>query len=182
MKNRQIIETKRLKLRPFEMSDASMVQKYAGDYSVADTTLNVPHPYEDGMAEEWILTHQKGYDEGELINYAITLKPENDIIGAIGLTINKIFNQAELGYWIGKTYWNKGICTEAAIALIDYAFKYHESHKIIATHILRNQASGKVMQKIGMKLEGTFKEHVKKWDKMEDVNAYGILRSNWIEE
>lgn len=179
MKPRQIIETERLKLRPFERADAKTIQKYAGDYSIADTTLNIPHPYIDGMAEEWISSHQEKYEAGELINFAITLKPNNEIIGAIGLSVNKRFNRAELGYWIGKPFWNKGICTEASISLIDYAFKNHDFHKIIANHILRNPASGKVMKKIGMTLEGTFKEHVKKWDKMEDLNSYGILKSEW---
>jgi RimJ/RimL family protein N-acetyltransferase len=179
MKNRILIKTERLILRPFKLSDSKTVQRLAGDYSVADTTLNIPFPYEDGMAEQWISIHQEKFEVGELINYAITLKPQNEIIGAIGLTMTKKFNRAELGYWIGKQYWNKGICTEASIALINYAFKNHNLHKIIATHLIRNSASGKVMAKIGMKLEGTLREHVKKWDKMEDINTYGILKSEW---
>ncbi|MBN2444004.1 MAG: GNAT family N-acetyltransferase [Spirochaetales bacterium] len=179
MKTREILETKRLILRPFTVDDAALVQKFAGDFSVADTTLNIPYPYEDGIAEEWISTHQDKYESGELINYAITLKPQNDIIGAIGLTVTKEFNRAELGYWIGKPYWNQGYCTEASIALIDYAFKNHNLHKITANHFSRNPASGKVMQKTGMKLEGTLREHVKKWDKMEDLIMYGILKSEW---
>lgn len=179
MKLRQTIETERLKLRPFEERDAKTVQKYAGDYTVADTTLNIPYPYKDGMAEEWILSHQEKYESGELITYAITLKPDNEIIGAVGLTINKRFNRAELGYWIGKPFWNRGICTEASISLIEYAFENHGFHKITANHIVRNPASGKVIEKVGMTLEGTFKEHVKKWNKMEDLKCYGILQSEW---
>ncbi len=180
MENRPNIETNRLILRPFDLSDAQMVQKYAGDFSVADTTLNVPHPYQIAIAEEWISIHQEKYEKRELINYAITLKPKDVIIGCIGLGLyNKRFDIYELGYWIGKPFWNKGICTEAAKALIKYGFEKHKIHKIIATHILRNPASGKVMKKAGMKLEGTFKEQVKKWDVWEDIISYGIIRSEW---
>lgn len=173
------VETQRLTLRPFELSDAKTVQELAGDLSVSDTTLNIPHPYKDGMAEEWISTHKPRFESGEEIVYAIVLKSSNALIGAIGLTIDKRFNRSELGYWIGKNFWHKGYCTEASKALIEHAFIHFNFHKIIATHITRNPASGRVMQKIGMKLEGTLKEHVIKWDRYEDINTYGILKSAW---
>jgi len=179
MKKRKNIETSRLILRPFELSDTQNIQKMAGDYAIADTTLNVPYPYKNGMAEEWISTHQSKFEAGEQIIYAITLKSNHNLIGAIGLTVNKRFNRAELGYWVGKKYWNNGYCTEASKAIIEFAFINFNYHKIEATHIKRNPASGKVMNKIGMTLEGTFKEHVIKWDKYEDVKSYGILKSEW---
>ena len=67
------IETKRLTLRPFTLADAKEVQRLAGDWEVASTTLEIiPHPYEDGMAEEWIKTHQDDYAKGEKVTLAIT--------------------------------------------------------------------------------------------------------------
>ena len=140
------LETKRILLRSFELSDGPRVKKLAGDKSIADTTLNVPHPYKDEMAEE--------------INCAIILKPIQELIGAIGLTIDKRFNRAELGYWVGKEYWNQGYCTEASKIILKYGFYELSLHRIIATHIIRNPASGKVMEKIGMKKEGILREHV----------------------
>ena len=160
------IETERLRLRPFNLEDSKEVQRLAGDIEIAKTTLNIPHPYEDGMAEDWISRHAEAYGKGISLTLAITDKEEKYLIGAIGLIINKEHNRAELGYWIGKPYWNKGYCTEAAKAL----------NKICATHLKRNPASGKVMQKIGMEQEGVFKEHVKKWGKYEDLVYYGMVR------
>ena len=173
------IETERLLLRPFELSDGSRVKELAGDRAIADTTLNIPHPYKDGMAEEWISSHQPKFETGESVDYAIILKATQKLIGAIGLIINKGFNRAELGYWVAKEHWNQGYCTEAAESMLEYGFYKLDLHKITATHITRNPASGKVMEKIGMKREGIFRQHVIKWDKYEDTISYGILRKEW---
>ena len=89
MKKREKIETERLILRPFELSDAKIVQQKAGDKAVSENTLNIPHPYPDGAAEEWISTHQPKLEAGELINYAITLKKTGEIIGCVNLVITK---------------------------------------------------------------------------------------------
>ena len=84
-------------------------------------------------------------------------------------------NMGELGYWVGPAYWNKGIATEAARAMIDYGFKIKKFHKINATHYLYNPASGRVMEKAGMEKEGVRKSHVWKIDRFVDVAIYGIV-------
>lgn len=178
-KERPKIETERLLLRPFELSDGPRVRELAGDKAIADTTLNIPHPYEDGIAEEWISTHQSKFEAGELVNCAIVVKSEQKLIGAMGLAIDTRFNRAEIGYWVAKEYWNQGYCTEAAEAMLEYGFHKLDLHKITGTHITRNPASGTVMEKIGMRKEGILREHVIKWDKHEDVVKYGILRKEW---
>ena len=65
MKEIPTLETERLVLRPFGLHDAADVQRLAGDRAIADTTLNIPHPYEDGMAEEWIFKHQDAFDKDQ---------------------------------------------------------------------------------------------------------------------
>jgi RimJ/RimL family protein N-acetyltransferase len=180
MKERPTIETKRLVLRPFELSDAKDVQLLAGDRAIADTTLNIPHPYEDDMAEEWISTHQPKFETGELSNFAIVLRSSGKLIGAIGLRIVPRFERAELGYWIGKPFWKNGYCTEAAHAVLQYGFAVLKLNRIHASHFTRNPASGRVMQKIGMVHEGRARQHAKRWDMFEDLEFYGILREHWI--
>jgi ribosomal-protein-alanine N-acetyltransferase len=173
------LETERLILRPFDLSDGSRVQMLAGDEAIASTTLNIPHPYEDGMAEEWIRTHPEGYEKGEFINFAIVLKAGQELIGAIGLTLRQKHVHAEIGYWIGKPYWNQGYCTEAAREVIRYGFETLNLHRIHAMHLSRNPASGKVMSKSRMSHEGTRHEHIFKWDVFENVELYGLLRSEY---
>jgi ribosomal-protein-alanine N-acetyltransferase len=174
-----VLETQRLLLRPFELSDAKDVQRLAGDWAIADTTLAIPHPYEDGMAEAWISTHRPKFEAGELANFAITLREGRELVGAIGLTIRPGFDRAELGYWIGKPYWGRGYCTEAGQAVVEFGFAALDLNRIHAGHFARNPASGRVMQKLGMILEGTLRQHDKVHDQYEDLVIYGLLRSEW---
>ena len=179
MKLRPTLRTDRLVLRPFALSDASEVQRLAGDEAVASTTSNVPHPYEDGMAEAWIGTHQGRFEKGELVNFAITLAGDGSLVGAIGLIIRADNDRAALGYWIGKPYWNSGYCTEAARAVLRYGFEELGLHRIHASHLARNPASGRVMEKLGMTREGLLRQHVKKRGVFEDNVEYGILKSEY---
>ena len=171
--------TERMILRPFALSDAAEVQRLAGDVAIASTTLNMPHPYEDGMAETWITRSAEKIAAGTLVNFAITRKTDNRLVGCISLmNIEPSHCHAELGYWIGKPYWNHGYCTEAVRAVIRYGFDGLGLNRIHASHFGRNPASGRVMQKAGMIHEGRQRQHVKKWDAFEDLETYGVLRSD----
>lgn len=172
------IETERLKLRPFSLLDADRVQLLAGSTEVAKTTQNVPHPYKDGMAEQWISGHLKEFVHGEGVTFAIERKEDGLLIGAIGLTGIKKHNRADLGYWIGSEYWGSGYCTEAARATIDYGLKESGYHKIQANHMKCNPASGRVMEKCGMKHEGTFIDHVLKDGHHFTIEYYAITGAN----
>lgn len=179
MKDYPRLTTRRLLLRGFDPSDAARVERLAGDFAVADTTLEIPHPYLPGMAIEWFATHQPKFEAGEMIALAITGRESGELIGAVGLSIRQRFDRAELGYWIGKPYWGRGYCTEAAQAVVAYGFTQLGLNRIFAVHFRRNPASGRVMQKLGMKQEGLFRQHIKKWDRYEDEVIYGILKSEW---
>lgn len=173
------LTTLRLLLRPFSVGDAKSVQRLAGDFAVADTTLVIPHPYQDGMAEEWISTHRPGFEAGELAVFAAVLRETGELVGAVGLSITRRYDRAEIGYWIGRPYWGRGYCTEAATAVMAFGFTNYRLNRVYATHFVRNPASGRVMQKLGMTREGTLRQHAKRWDRFEDFVVYGILRSEW---
>ena len=170
------LTTARLLLRPFEISDASSVQELAGDPLIYQMTLNIPHPYLDGKAEKWIATHASIFYEKKGVVLAITRADDQTLIGAIGMNATPEHNRAEMGYWIGVPYWGNGYCSEAAIALIDYGFETLDYHKISAHHIVSNPASGRVMEKAGMKFEGECAGHVRKDGEYHSVRLYGLLR------
>ncbi|MDY7109802.1 MAG: GNAT family N-acetyltransferase [Planctomycetota bacterium] len=173
------IETDRLILRPFTVDDAPDVQRLAGDRAVADTTLLIPHPYPDGLAEDWITTHRPVFQAGEGAVFAITRRDDGALVGAIGLSITPAHQRAEMGYWVGRPYWNQGYATEAAAAALDYGFHTLRLNRVHAHHFARNPASGRVLEKIGMKAEGVAPQHVKKKDRFEDLALYGLCRDEY---
>lgn len=178
------IETERLHLRLLRPEDAPVVQRLAGAYEIAKTVINIPHPYEDGVAELWIDSTYDAWTRGRSLHLAVTLKEEDEegrrpLIGAIGLEFNHQSRFAELGYWLGVPYWNKGYTTEAARALVAYGFETLRLNRIQARHMTNNPASGRVMQKIGMTYEGTHRQAAFRFGEYHDLAMYSILRSEY---
>lgn len=172
------LETERLVLRAFTLSDASRVQLLAGDELIAATTALIPHPYPDGEAERWISTHPIAFKEGLSVAFAVAQRRDNLLIGAMGLELHPKHQRAEVGYWIGREYWGSGYATEALKAVLAYAFS-RGVHRVWAEHFSHNPASGRVMQKAGMRHEGTLRHHMVKGDQPVDCEVYGILDSEW---
>ena len=173
------LTTPRLLLRPFAQADAPRVQELASEFAIADTTCNIPHPYPDGAAEQWINTHAERWAQRQALTLAITRRAEGDLLGAISLHFNDHFDRAEMGYWLGQPYWKQGYTSEAAQALVAYGFEQLGLQRIFAYHFVRNPASGRVMRKAGMSYEGTLRGHTKKWDRYEDLSVRGILRGDY---
>src|SRR5690606_29767801 len=117
-----VLRTDRLRLRPFTPADAPGVQRLAGDPEVSATALDLPHPFEDGMAEAWIRAHPEQFATGTLAAFAIESSEGAELYGAVGLMIEPTHRRVELGYWLGTAYWGRGYATEAAGAVIRYGF------------------------------------------------------------
>lgn len=173
------ITTERLILRPFTLADAADVQRLAGGRAVADRTQATPHPYEDGMAENWIAAHEQQFQQGIGCIFAIVRKADGVLVASVSfISIEPKCSRAELGYWLGKPYWNQGYATEAAGALIKFGFEVLNLNRIFGEHLSRNPASGRVMAKIGMQHEGTLCKHATKWGVFEDVEVWGLLATD----
>ena len=173
-----VLRTPRLLLRPFQLADAADVQRLAGDPAVSDTALDLPYPFEDGMAEAWIQAHAEQFAAGTLAVFAVLSADGGELYGAAGLMIEPSHRRAELGYWIGAAHWGRGYATEAAGAVIRYGFHALGLQRIHANHLVRNPGSGRVLQKLGMRYEGCLRQHAWHRDAFEDLALYGILRSD----
>jgi RimJ/RimL family protein N-acetyltransferase len=173
-----VLETARLRLRPFTPSDAPEIRRLAGVREIADTTKRIPHPYGDGVAEAWIATHAELHETNRALTLAIERRDET-LVGAIDLRLDEENGNAEIGYWIRVDAWGRGYATEAACAGIDHGFEVLGLHRIWAGHFERNPASGRVMEKLGFSPEGILRAHVRKWGKFENLVVRGILRPEW---
>ena len=168
------ITTARLCLRPFLASDAPEVQRLAGDARIADTTLTIPHPYPDGAAEDWIARHRPAFDARESAVFAVTLRPGDQLIGVTSLmNVSLADARAELGYWIGVEFWGQGYCSEATLAVIQFAHEFWGITRVVAACMARNPASAGVMEKVGMSFEGRLPMHIRKNGRLEDLLLYG---------
>lgn len=171
------LRTQRLLLRPFAIADAPRVQLLAGTREVYATTLNVPHPYVDGLAEQWIASHEMQFYSEKSVTFAVTLAEGGELVGAIGLRTQPQHQRAELGYWVGVPYWNKGSCTEAAVAVIRYGFDDLSLHKITSRHMVGNHASERVMVKAGMRKEGELTDEIYKDGAFRTLGVYGLVKA-----
>ena len=167
-----------LRLRAFADSDAIRVRELAGDPRVAATTLNIPHPYPERAAERFIADMNAGWWTGRNAVFAV-IHPDDGLIGCCGLTIDADHRRAELGYWIGAAWWNRGYATAASRTLVAFAFAHLGLIRVFAAHFTGNPASGRVMAKVGMRFEGILRGHVcDRFSTQQDIACFGILRSD----
>ena len=172
------LESNRLLFRAFTVSDAPRIHELLQEKAIIDNTLSIPYPYKNGMAEEWISTHQDQLAFGDY-KYAIVLKKTNALIGAIEIVVTEEFKHGCLGYWIGKPYWGKGYGTEMLARILQFGFDDLNLHRIYAEHFDNNIASARVMEKNGMIPEGILREHKIKDGEFINSNIKGILVSEW---
>ena len=174
-----VIETKSLILRPFRAADIPAIVRLLSDPAIAQTTLNIPYPYDEAKARDWLASQQQEREAGTGHTFAITCREDGRLLGAIDIRPRARHQKAAIGYWIGKPYWGRGYATEAVRAVIRYGFEALGLNRIYATHFTGNPASGRVMQKAGMQYEGTLRQDVRKGDEFRDHAVYGILREEW---
>lgn len=174
------IETPRLILRPWKAGDAAALQRLAGRREIADTMISVPHPFTEEYAENWIASHAEAFARGDALHFAVALASTGPLVGAIELrAIDAEHRHAELSFWIGVEWWGQGVATEAAHAVVRLGFEQLNLNRILAFHMDRNPASGRVLEEIAMRREVLLRQCVRKWDPFEDVVLMAVLHGDW---
>ncbi|MGD2047292.1 MAG: GNAT family N-acetyltransferase [Gemmatimonadota bacterium] len=173
----EVIETGRLILRPFELGDVDDVLAYAQDPEWSRYLRLLPRPYERPHAEQFI-ARQLLLDRTKHPTWAIGLN--GTVIGGLNLRFDFEHLSAEVGYSVAREHWRKGICTEAARAVIDAGFSTHEDlNRIHARADAENVASQRVMEKVGMTKEGVLRMNRVERDEAVDEAIFSILRREW---
>lgn len=175
------LETNRLILRQFKITDAQAVfENYASSDDVTKyTTWETYHDID--AVRNYLSSLIESYKDGKTFNWAIELKNENKVIGSIGAKkLDENVSKIEVGYCIGEKWWNQGIATEALKEIIRFLFEEVGLNRIEAYHDVRNLASGRVMQKCGMKCEGILRQFYPFNGGVSDVYIYSILKDDMM--
>jgi RimJ/RimL family protein N-acetyltransferase len=175
-----VLETPRLRIRPLERSDASAIQKAAAAREISDTMISIPHPYPAGEAERYIARQQAERKDGRSATFAIEQKSEGGFLGLIEVRdIDREHSQGELSFWLTVGTWGRGYMSEAVQAVVRYGLEELGLNRLYAHHMLRNPASGGILEKNGFHQEGLLRQRVRKWGQFEDVALWAILRQEW---
>ena len=175
------IETERLLLREFRASDEKDIQEYAGDPEVVKFMEWGPNDLTTTRAvlANWLQDQERWPRDS--VTLGIELKSEYRLIGAIRLTVkDKVNETADLGYSLNRRYWNKGFATEATRPVLDAAFRHVGLHRVWATSDPANHASYRIMEKLGMRREGFFRQDVNQRGEWRDSYLYAVLKEEWL--
>lgn len=177
------LETQRLILRQFKEEDAKdMFNNWACDEEVTKFLTWQPHSTIE-VSQELLKFWIDEYSNNEFYNWAIELKENGSVIGSISLINIDTHNEnCEIGYCIGKLWWNKDIMTEAFKKIINFAFKEVGFERITGRHQIDNIASGCVIKKCGLEYEGTLRKvHKINTGMLVDCKYYSILKDEYLD-
>ncbi len=163
-------------LRELRMRDAGLIAKYLKGKEVKKYTSTIPHPYSEKDAVSFIKKTAKEQKEKKSVRLAIDINGQ--LAGIISLErISPEHKTAEVGYWLAKEHWGKGIMTEAVSLIKKYAFKELKLYRLHAKVMAPNIGSARVLKKSGFENEGLLKGHFVKFGKRYDVFYFGIIKS-----
>ena len=174
----KVIETERLLLRKYVLEDAEDIFRNIMSTGVH---LNNPHKTLDETKNalvNWI----KDYEKIDFYEWAIELKANKEIIGLIcTINNNEKLKSCEIAYEISRDYWNNGYATEALYYVLRCLINDIGYNRIQGGHLVNNPASGRVMEKSGMKYEGTLRQDNINWETGEfiDSKIYGIIKGDF---
>lgn len=174
------LETERLLLRDFRLEDEAEICEYARDPGVVRFANWGPSDLSIVQANlQRRLEDQKSWPR-DSVEVAVELRSEARLIGGMRITVLDPSNRtADFGYTFNRRYWNNGYATEAARALLSLAFSNLNLHRVWASCDVRNHASYRVMQKLGMRREGLFKQDVLQKGEWRDSYLYAVLAEEW---
>lgn len=171
-------ETARLHLRPLTMRDEQDMYRYSSDPAVSRHVLWEAHE-NPRQTRQYLRAAIRQYKNGDPASFAIERKSDRRMIGTIGfMWVNVEHRSGEVGYSLARDCWGQGYATEALSEVLRFGFDTLRLNRIEAQHEADNPASGRVMEKCGMRKEGVLRQRVFNKGHFSDVCLYAILRSD----
>jgi len=171
------LRTERLVLNALTEEDLPALVALAGDRAIADTTISVPHPLDADGARQWLARLEQAMADGSAETFAVREHAGGSLVGMVSLrNVDREHEEAELSVWVGVPFWGRGYATEAARAAVAHGFDTLRLNRLVAHHMVRNPAAGRMLAKLGFRQEGLLRERVRKWGVYEDVVLMALLR------
>jgi len=164
-------------IRSYKYADQDALVTYANNHNISKLLRDqFPFPYTKTDAEMWLINSCNQEIETNFV-----IATEEELIGAIGVNLQEDVHRfsAEIGYWLGEPFWNKGIITKALKLFTEFVFNNFELNRIFANVFEGNIASEKVLLKAGYSKEATLGKSVFKEGKFLDQYIYAILKDNF---
>jgi RimJ/RimL family protein N-acetyltransferase len=175
-----LLTTARLRLRGINETDSDDLYAIYSDVKTLEYWGQDPV---QSPAEAWkkIKENMKSVEDGTAVLWGIALRDDNRLIGTCTLfKINQQNKNGEAGYILNRTYWGKGLMTEAMGSVFDYAFNDLDFHRLEADTDPKNIASLALLEKFGFQREGYFRERWFVHGKWHDSVMLGLLRSDYL--
>lgn len=175
------LETERLRLRPFTRGDVDAVFSYRQRDDVAQFLFDLPMSREEcAETVQQRIAQTSWSEEGDKIVLAVERRLEGGLIGEVSLIWRSIeARQAEVGYIFNPDHHGQGFATEAARRLLRLGFETFSLHRIMARCDARNARSALVMERLGMRREAHFRQHLLVKGEWDDEFIYAMLEDEW---
>jgi RimJ/RimL family protein N-acetyltransferase len=174
----KMIISRQIHLSELQPSDQAACVEHMKEKEIYDLTLRIPYPYTEADFQEWLKVVEKTTrQQGRPAHWAIR-NEEGFLIGGCGfneLQVGKS-HRAEIGYWLAKPYWGRGIMTGVVRRACEFAFAEFALVKITAHVFANNSASARVLQKCGFVQEGFLRKHYLKGGQYLDARLFGLLK------
>jgi [ribosomal protein S5]-alanine N-acetyltransferase len=174
----KIVVNDQVLLSEFRSSDKPALIQHLNDRDIYDRTLRIPFPYTEAAAADWLaLVAKITAQEGRQVHWAIRTAGDA-LIGGCGFSGFQAGKShlAEVGYWLAKPYWGRGIMTAVVQRLCQHAFEEFGLVKITAHVHPHNQASARVLEKCGFQEEGFLRKHFLKGGQFVDARLFALLK------
>jgi RimJ/RimL family protein N-acetyltransferase len=168
-----VLETERLMLRRPTLADVKAISRLANDRRIAENTRRLPHPYLPDHAVEFV--RALASDPRETV---FLIETSHTPIGVVGIDWREP-DAPELGYWLGADYWGQGFGTEAARAVIDFAFGEFDTEQLVSGARVANPASRNILEKCGFQWSGVELHRFEAIASSTPVDCFRLSRGVW---
>ncbi len=165
-------------LSEFQPTDKPALLEHLNEKAIYDRTLRIPYPYTEADAEAWLaLSASTTRQQGQPVHWAIRDEAAC-LIGGCGFDGFQIgqSRRAEIGYWLAKPHWGRGIMSAVVRKVCRFAFDEWGLVKITAHVFACNTASARVLEKCGFEQEGYLKKHYQKDGQLIDARSFALLK------